>query len=115
MLFVFLMRRLPPRSTRTDTLFPDTTFFRSQLQLLLDAGEAGGEQRREGEIGIEVAAADAALDADRLGALAAEAEAGGAVVEAPDRLGRREGAGLEALVGVDVGRQEVGEIVGILQ
>src|SRR3546814_14732662 len=70
------------------------------------SSDLGGEQRREGEIGIEVAAADAALDADRLGALAAEAEAGGAVVEAPDRLGRREGAGLEALVGVDVGRSE---------
>src|SRR3546814_14285870 len=25
----FLMRRLPPRSTRTDTLFPYTTLFRS--------------------------------------------------------------------------------------
>src|SRR3546814_16223162 len=28
-LFFFLMRRRPPRSTRTDTLFPDTTLFRS--------------------------------------------------------------------------------------
>src|SRR3546814_7252814 len=27
----FLMRRRPPRSTRTDTLFPDTTLFRSAL------------------------------------------------------------------------------------
>src|SRR3546814_12072630 len=27
--FFFLMRRLPPRSTRTDTLFPYTTLFRS--------------------------------------------------------------------------------------
>src|SRR3546814_18645084 len=27
----FLMRRRPPRSTRTDTLFPDTTLFRSRL------------------------------------------------------------------------------------
>src|SRR3546814_17661723 len=27
--FVFLMRRRPPRSTRTDTLFPYTTLFRS--------------------------------------------------------------------------------------
>src|SRR3546814_19750252 len=27
--FVFLMRRRPPSSTRTDTLFPDTTLFRS--------------------------------------------------------------------------------------
>src|SRR3546814_9852214 len=29
-LFVFLMIRRPPRSTRTDTLFPYTTLFRSQ-------------------------------------------------------------------------------------
>src|SRR3546814_13212080 len=29
LLFVFLMIRLPPRSTRTDTLFPYTTLFRS--------------------------------------------------------------------------------------
>src|SRR3546814_11877100 len=43
-LFVFfLMIRLPPRSTRTDTLFPYTTLFRSgqaidgPLQLGLDA------------------------------------------------------------------------------
>src|SRR3546814_16401841 len=28
-IFVFLMIRRPPRSTRTDTLFPDTTLFRS--------------------------------------------------------------------------------------
>src|SRR3546814_1787196 len=27
--FLFLMIRRPPRSTRTDTLFPDTTLFRS--------------------------------------------------------------------------------------
>src|SRR3546814_17267086 len=27
--FYFLMRRRPPRSTRTDTLFPYTTLFRS--------------------------------------------------------------------------------------
>src|SRR3546814_7808840 len=29
--FFFLMRRRPPRSTRTDTLFPYTTLFRSDL------------------------------------------------------------------------------------
>src|SRR3546814_15568682 len=29
--FVFLMIRRPPRSTRTDTLFPYTTLFRSRL------------------------------------------------------------------------------------
>src|SRR3546814_16606156 len=33
-LFFFLMIRLPPRSTRTDTLFPYTTLFRSKDQTL---------------------------------------------------------------------------------
>src|SRR3546814_19542480 len=32
MLFFFLMIRRPPRSTRTDTLFPYTTLFRSAPQ-----------------------------------------------------------------------------------
>src|SRR3546814_3133946 len=32
--FFFLMIRRPPRSTRTDTLFPYTTLFRSELRLL---------------------------------------------------------------------------------
>src|SRR3546814_19372117 len=48
MLFFFLMIRRPPRSTRTDTLFPYTTLFRScdgtvrldrVLPVLDDAGE----------------------------------------------------------------------------
>src|SRR3546814_1640578 len=34
------MRRRPPRSTRTDTLFPDTTLFRSVVKL-----ERGGRGR----------------------------------------------------------------------
>src|SRR3546814_3987566 len=33
-LFFFLMLRRPPRSTRTDTLFPDTTLFRSGVREL---------------------------------------------------------------------------------
>src|SRR3546814_11791525 len=44
MLFFFMIRR-PPRSTRTDTLFPYTTLFRS----------AGGEERNEGGEGTDVA------------------------------------------------------------
>src|SRR3546814_9659984 len=32
------MIRRPPRSTRTDTLFPYTTLFRSQVPALLDEG-----------------------------------------------------------------------------
>src|SRR3546814_14818363 len=34
MWFFFLMRRRPPRSTRTDTLFPYTTLFRSEVALV---------------------------------------------------------------------------------
>src|SRR3546814_14839386 len=36
-LFFFLMIRRPPRSTRTDTLFPYTTLFRSTLRRWLQA------------------------------------------------------------------------------
>src|SRR3546814_5737902 len=40
--FLFLMIRRPPRSTRTDTLFPYTTRFRSldQLGVALNSGRA---------------------------------------------------------------------------
>src|SRR3546814_3305561 len=34
--FFFVMIRRPPRSTRTDTLFPDTTLFRSALRRFED-------------------------------------------------------------------------------
>src|SRR3546814_16887696 len=34
--FFFLMIRLPPRSTRTDTLFPYTTLFRSRCFTITD-------------------------------------------------------------------------------
>src|SRR3546814_10809540 len=40
----FLMIRRPPRSTRTDTLFPYTTLFRSAGTLQAD--HAGGRRRR---------------------------------------------------------------------
>src|SRR3546814_18939490 len=36
--FFFLMIRRPPRSTRTDTLFPYTTLFRSGERLFHNAG-----------------------------------------------------------------------------
>src|SRR3546814_8914329 len=42
LLFIFfLMIRRPPRSTRTDTLFPYTTLFRSPHHDLRDAGDDG--------------------------------------------------------------------------
>src|SRR3546814_19271698 len=50
-LFFFLMIRRPPRSTRTDTLFPYTTLFRST-----GAGKSRAKaQRREEEAPREVA------------------------------------------------------------
>src|SRR3546814_4082861 len=43
----FLMIRRPPRSTRTDTLFPYTTLFRSGLSGLV-VGQADRDARRAG-------------------------------------------------------------------
>src|SRR5205807_130934 len=65
---------------------------RIERQLLFDSLQPRGDQRRKGEIWIEVRAADAALDADRLAPLPAQPEARGAIVAAPHGLGRREGA-----------------------
>src|SRR3546814_14531220 len=42
LLFFFLMIRRPPRSTRTDTLFPYTTLFRSKAHEPLAQIEFGG-------------------------------------------------------------------------
>src|SRR3546814_3321259 len=50
MYFFFLMIRRPPRSTRTDTLFPYTTLFRSLL----------GTQCRLGKRGFDLHVDDAA-------------------------------------------------------
>src|SRR3546814_2094497 len=47
----FLMIRRPPRSTRTDTLFPYTTLFRSSSPLRGDpAASANGLKREAGEV-----------------------------------------------------------------
>src|SRR3546814_4998975 len=42
MFFFFLMIRRPPRSTRTDTLFPYTTLFRSGVRPLSEAFHFSG-------------------------------------------------------------------------
>src|SRR3546814_2860873 len=47
------MIRRPPRSTRTDTLFPYTTLFRSPLRVLGDPGVVGGGVEREVECDLE--------------------------------------------------------------
>src|SRR3546814_14039548 len=62
-LFFFLMIRRPPRSTRTDTLFPYTTLFRS----LQRAGEAADLEEvaplrdRQQEAAVEEGAVQAVL------------------------------------------------------
>src|SRR3546814_10361830 len=50
MIFFFLMIRRPPRSTRTDTLFPYTTLFRSDDGRIRTA-DADGRRRRDDEDG----------------------------------------------------------------
>src|SRR3546814_10156098 len=52
-MFFFLMIRRPPRSTRTDTLFPYTTLFRSTrvAREVGTDGKLGGQARVEGVAG----------------------------------------------------------------
>src|SRR3546814_20617110 len=77
------MIRRPPRSTRTDTLFPYTTLFRSvragglDHQPLLEAGGADGRR------GLALADVDAAEHAATLGGVAVLA---GDAVEAPAQM-----------------------------
>src|SRR3546814_6869303 len=47
-LFFFLMIRRPPRSTRTDTLFPYTTLFRSQIAEDRTQAEAAKDEHEKG-------------------------------------------------------------------
>src|SRR3546814_11762018 len=63
--FFLLMIRRPPRSTRTDTLFPDTTLFRSEhpdLDIVARA-DIGGQLERAGHL-IEIIARRA-VEAER--------------------------------------------------
>src|SRR3546814_10578368 len=63
------MIRRPPRSTRTDTLFPYTTLCRSLVVLHVDEGDAGQAQDRfphfqPGIVDVAVAVAELASPAD---------------------------------------------------
>src|SRR3546814_4508262 len=50
-LFFFVMRRRPPRSTRTDTRFPYTTLFRSGAADRAGHGGRGDRRGRRGGLG----------------------------------------------------------------
>src|SRR3546814_2978165 len=64
------MIRRPPRSTRTDTLFPYTTLFRSLVAAFLDRDRL--EQVVIDEDDQEVAAGERAVEVDQFGAGARE-------------------------------------------
>src|SRR3546814_2601968 len=75
------MKRRPPRSTRTDTLFPVTTLFRSRCPLATTyplSGMAGGLHGRNGEL----------ARARLLLARSSEGLGGTLVVEGPRESGR---------------------------
>src|SRR3546814_1330186 len=65
--FFFLLRRRPPRSTRTDTLFPYTTLFRSlNLRLADKSGLVATLDRQPQSASPGVDRVVATLDAERL-------------------------------------------------
>src|SRR3546814_6360399 len=85
-LFCFLMIRRPPRSTRTDTLFPYTTLFRSRR-----AGVQGGDDGRGvGKLGLANALHPVAAAARHLAVDAAQTVGKPGVPG--DEGGRRTGA-----------------------
>src|SRR3546814_10879783 len=80
----FLMIRRPPRSTRTDTLFPSTTLFRSLVEISDLLRQRRKRERVAAEVGFALAVTN---DAGR-----AEARADEQVGMAAKGYGQREGA-----------------------
>src|SRR3546814_18895296 len=74
MLFFFLMIRRPPRSTRTDTLFPYTTLFRAP-----GVDEAAGQDHLRGEARTDEARQEIARR--HVAATEADADIGGVAAE----------------------------------
>src|SRR3546814_11938509 len=58
------MRRRPPRSTRTDTLFPYTTLFRSGTGAYRTLNDLGVSTNRDGTMSLDTKALDKAIAAD---------------------------------------------------
>src|SRR3546814_3813795 len=85
------MIRRPTRSTRTDTLFPDTTLFRSGRQQVRSAGLAG-RSGLEGLVGAESAVPYADLRPDP-SATATDGDGGRHDIPLPRCLARRGATG----------------------
>src|SRR3546814_20808198 len=123
------MRRLPPRSTRTDTLVPYTTLFRSESLLALEAlvavrqGRAphvrevgrGDEFRRGGAVRVDGNLVDRRRHLVGRGAAlhAVEVEVR-LVVDAPALIGdeRAVAVGMEGRGGVPVHARRIASCVG---
>src|SRR3546814_19427019 len=99
--FYFLMIRRPPRSTRTDTLFPYTTLFRS-----------------EGQVGVARGVGRPELDAGRVGLAELDrrhVHDHRAVVAGPGHVDRRLEAHHQALVRVDPLVGDRGHLVAVVE
>src|SRR3546814_8664606 len=105
-MFVFLMLRRPPRSTRTDTLFPYTTLFRSPTAPASKASSpnpAPQQARRISPISAAGAPISKDADADRLRSLV---PASATVTKAaPPRLRARAADAVERMVRTLTGRR----------
>src|SRR3546814_15317770 len=98
------MIRRPPRSTRTDTLFPYTTLFRSGQQALAELGHLLAVLQHDGVLADQVDAADVAVQVD---ADARPVEAGGDLLD----VGRLDGAGIALDHDAELGRASCRERV----
>src|SRR3546814_13957754 len=82
-LFFFLMIRRPPRSTRTDTLFPYTTLFRSGAAIREPYDPGSDDQDRGGESALSLDHEHAALTLSPTDPGAGGNEAGGGLYQHP--------------------------------
>src|SRR3546814_19492713 len=73
--FCFLMIRRPPRSTRTDTLFPYTTLFRSQMRWTSSRPFGRQKPRWEAATIAQAASLGANAAVDSAGSLAQHTQA----------------------------------------
>src|SRR3546814_13362666 len=104
----FLMIRRPPRSTRTDTLFPYTTLFRSHRADLAKLRRAAGRVVGEGAVeALDLLIADAAVDLEPVGELHRVEQIGGVAGLLPDIMrAEDEVAGTDIIVAAIAARSE---------
>src|SRR3546814_13823606 len=103
------MIRRPPRSTRTDTLFPYTTLFRSHRRLLAEPGRLAETFRGQAQLAVGSAQAP---PGDRRGARARREDLPAAAARRPLRLPSAVGVCVPAQVHDQIGRATCRERVG---